>query len=197
MKKLILSDLMNIYEYEKVRNSFRKNIIAYKMQRRFQLGSTILITFENRRTMKYQILEMMRAERLVDELKIQHELDVYNSLLPEENELSATLFIEITAEEQIQDLLHKFIGLTEGQAVYLKIGDEKVMAEFEEGREAADKISSVHYIRFRFSRQQINRMVNDDNELSIGIDYKEYQQERTLNKSERSNLLSDFDHYSD
>ncbi|MEE9190090.1 MAG: DUF3501 family protein, partial [Candidatus Neomarinimicrobiota bacterium] len=179
MKKLILSDLMNIYEYERERDSFRKNIIAYKIQRRFQLGSFILITFENRKTMRYQILEMMRAERMVDELKIQHELDVYNFLLPEENELSATLFIEITEEEQIQDLLHRFGGLTEGQAVFIKIGDEKIMAEFEAGREAADKISSVHYIRFSFSRQQINLMADEDIELSIGIDYKAYQQERT------------------
>jgi hypothetical protein len=188
---------MNIYEYEKERDSFRKKIIAYKMQRRFQLGPYILITFENRRTMKYQILEMMRAERMVNESKIQHELDVYNSLLPGKDELSATLFIEITAEEQIRDLLHKFMGLTEGQAVYLKIGDEKVLATFEEGREAADKISSVHYIRFQFNRQQIERMASADTELSIGIDYKTYQHEITMDETERSNLLSDFNQDSD
>ena len=193
MEKLKLSDLMNIYEYEKTRDEYRKNVIKYKSERRFQLGSHILVTFENRRTMKYQVQEMMRAERMVDDEKIQHELDVYNALLPDENELSATLFIEITEESEIRRLLHKFIGLTESKALFIKINDEVIPAVFELGREEEDKISSVHYIRFEFTAAQIEKMRASEAEVSLIIDYKDYQFDRKFSQKEKSNLLADFD----
>ena len=148
MKPIVLSDLMNIIEYEKVRNDYRSELMDYKKKRRISLGPNITITFENRKTMKFQIQEMMRAERMVHDNQIQEEIDVYNSLLPLVNGLSATLFIEVTDEAQIRPVLSQFIGLTEGKAVYFEIEDEKVYAEFEIGREESNKISSVHYIQF-------------------------------------------------
>ena len=95
MKALVQDDLMNILEYEKVRDEYRKEMIEYKRHRRITLGQYITITFENRKTMKFQIQEMMRTERMVQDHQIQSELDIYNSLLPQQNGLSATLFIEI------------------------------------------------------------------------------------------------------
>ena len=151
MKPIVLSDLMNIIEYEKVRNDYRSELMDYKKKRRISLGPNITITFENRKTMKFQIQEMMRAERMVHDNQIQEEIDVYNSLLPLVNGLSATLFIEVTDEDQIRPVLSQFIGLTEGEAVYFEIEDEKVYAEFETGREQSNKISSVHYIQFNFN----------------------------------------------
>ncbi len=90
------SDLMNIIEYEKVRKEYRKDIILYKKNRRIKLGPNITITFENMKTIKFQIQEMMRAERMVHDHQIQEELDIYNSLFPPKNGLRATLFIEVT-----------------------------------------------------------------------------------------------------
>ena len=84
------SDLLNIIDYEKQRNIYRKELIEYKKNRRFNLGSNILITFENSKTMKFQIQEMMRAERMVHDSQIEEELNVYNPLIPKGNELSAT-----------------------------------------------------------------------------------------------------------
>ena len=191
MEKLTLTDLMNIYEYEKARDKYRRSIIKYKSERRIQLGPYILITFENRKTMKYQVQEMMRAERMVDDVKIQHELDIYNALLPDQNELSATLFIEITEETKIRELLYKFIGLTENQTLFIKMDHDKVYANFESGREEEDKISSVHYIRFRFTHEQINRMQSGKTKLSIGIDYKDYQYDRIFSRMEIKNIFSD------
>ena len=134
MKHIVLSDLMNIIEYEKVRNDYRSELMEYKKNRRISLGPNITITFENRKTMKFQIQEMMRAERMVHDIQIQEEIDVYNSLLPLVNGLSATLFIEVTDEAQIRPVLNQIIGLTEGKAIYFEIEDQKIYELLSSGK---------------------------------------------------------------
>lgn len=186
------SDLLNIIDYEKQRVSYRKELIEYKKNRKFKLGPNILITFENSKTMKFQIQEMMRAERMVHDRQIEEELNVYNPLIPKGDELSATLFIEITDPEKIRPILDSFIGLTEGVNVYFEINGEKVSAQFEEGREKEDNISSVHYIRFRFKPEQKVSFSNVSNALSININYKDYQHSINLNQAMRESLSSDF-----
>ena len=186
------SDLLNIIDYEKQRVSYRKELIEYKKNRKFKLGPNILITFENSKTMKFQIQEMMRAERMVHDRQIEEELNVYNPLIPKGDELSATLFIEITDPEKIRPILDSFIGLTEGVNVYFEINGEKVSAQFEEGREKEDNISSVHYIRFRFKPEQKVNFSNESNALSINIKYKDYQHSINLNQAMRESLSSDF-----
>ena len=186
------SDLLNIIDYEKQRNIYRKELIDYKKNRRFNLGSNILITFENSKTMKFQIQEMMRAERMVHDSQIEEELNVYNPLIPKGNELSATLFIEITDPQKIRPVLDSFIGLTEGENVYFDINGEKVSAQFEEGREKEDNISSVHYIRFPFIEEQKILFMNESSTISINIDYNDYQYSVDLNEKMRESLSSDF-----
>tara|TARA_Y100000996_G_scaffold287324_1_gene226902 strand:+ start:131 stop:712 length:582 start_codon:yes stop_codon:yes gene_type:complete len=186
------SDLLNIIDYEKQRNSYRKELIEYKKNRRFNLGPNILITFENSRTMKFQIQEMMRAERMVHDSQIEEELSVYNPLIPKGNELSATLFIEITDPQKIRPVLDSFIGLTEGENVYFDINGEKVFAQFEEGREKEDNISSVHYIRFPFTEEQKTLFMNEDSSTSINIKYNDYHHTINLNEKMRLSLYSDF-----
>ena len=186
------SDLLNIIDYEKQRNSYRKELIEYKKNRRFNLGPNILITFENSRTMKFQIQEMMRAERMVHDSQIEEELSVYNPLIPKGNELSATLFIEITDPQKIRPVLDSFIGLTEGENVYFDINGEKVFAQFEEGREKEDNISSVHYIRFPFTEEQKTLFMNEDSSTSINIKYNDYHHTINLNEKMRLSLCSDF-----
>ena len=194
MKPIVLSDLMNIIEYEKVRNDYRSELMDYKKKRRISLGPNITITFENRKTMKFQIQEMMRAERMVHDNQIQEEIDVYNSLLPLVNGLSATLFIEVTDEAQIRPVLSQFIGLTEGKAVYFEIEDEKVYAEFEIGREESNKISSVHYIQFNFNANAKAAFLENPESVKLIIDYKNYNYSETINeemhKSWSEDLLS-------
>ena len=186
------SDLLNIIDYEKQRNIYRKELIDYKKNRRFNLGSNILITFENSKTMKFQIQEMMRAERMVHDSQIEEELNVYNPLIPKGNELSATLFIEITDPQKIRPVLDSFIGLTEGENVYFDINGEKVSAQFEEGREKEDNISSVHYIRFPFTEEQKILFMNEASTISINIEYNDYQYSIDLNEKMRESLSSDF-----
>jgi len=186
------SDLLNIIDYEKQRDTYRSELIDYKKNRRFKLGPNILITFENSKTMKFQIQEMMRAERMVHDSQIEEELNVYNPLIPCGDELSATLFIEITDPEKIRPVLDSFIGLTEGVNVFFEIDGEKIAAEFEEGREKEDNISSVHYIRFPFTEEQKNNFVNDSSSISINIDYGEYSHSIVLDDNMKNSLADDF-----
>ena len=191
MELLKQTDLMNIIDYEKVREKYRKDIIDYKKERRLSLGPNITITFENRKTMKFQIQEMMRAERMVHDRQIKEELDIYNSLLPEKNGLSATLFIEVTKETQIHSVLNKFIGLTVGNNLYFQIVEQKVFARFEEGREEAGKISSVHYLQFDLDEKNMTDFLNDGIAVVITIDYNDYQCSEILTKTMRSSLIED------
>ena len=191
MKSLASDTLMNIIEYEKVRHTYRQDIIAYKKTRRISLGPNIMLTFENEKTLTFQIQEIMRAERLVHDEQIQEEVDVYNTIMPPENGLSATLFIEVVEEAKIRPVLNKFIGLTDHQTLYLDINGEKVYAEFEQGREEENKISSVHYVQFQFSSEQKNNFTDSESKTKLGIDYKEYKYTETVPDGLQRSLCED------
>ena len=191
MKSIAADTLMNIIEYEKVRHKYRQNIIAYKKNRRISLGPNVMLTFENEKTLTFQIQEIMRAERLVHDEQIQEEVDVYNTIMPPENGLSATLFIEVVEEAKIRPVLNKFIGLTEHQTLYLDINGEKVYAEFEQGREEENKISSVHYVQFLFSNEQKNNFTDSESETKLGIDYKDYKYTETVPDGLQRSLCED------
>ena len=95
MEKVALSEIRDIAQYERVREAERARIIERKRPRRVGLGENLTLLFENHDTVLFQVQEMMRTERIVDEAKIQDEIDTYNALIPGPGELSATLFIEI------------------------------------------------------------------------------------------------------
>jgi len=191
MKSLASDTLMNIIDYEKVRHTYRQDIIAYKKNRRISLGPNVMLTFENEKTLTFQIQEIMRAERLVHDEQIQEEVDVYNTIMPPENGLSATLFIEVVEEAKIRPVLNKFIGLTDHQTLYLDINGEKVYAEFEQGREEENKISSVHYVQFLFSNEQKNNFTDSESETKLGIDYKDYKYTETVPDGLQRSLCED------
>jgi hypothetical protein len=191
MKSLASDTLMNIIEYEKVRHTYRQDIIAYKKNRRISLGPNVMLTFENEKTLTFQIQEIMRAERLVHDEQVQEEVDVYNTIMPPENGLSATLFIEVVEEAKIRPVLNKFIGLTDHQTLYLDINGEKVYAEFEQGREEENKISSVHYVQFLFSNEQKKNFTDSESETKLGIDYKDYKYTETVPDGLQRSLCED------
>ena len=191
MKTLNKESLMDIIEYEKVRHEYRKEIIDYKVNRRVALGPNVTMVFENVKTLSFQIQEIMRAERLVHDEQIQEEIEVYNSIMPPNGGLSATLFIEITDESKIKSVLNDFIGLTDGDNLYFEIGDEKVYAKFEEGREEEDKISSVHYVQFHFSEDQKNQLADLSQNANIVIDYNNYIHSVSVKDEMRQSLVND------
>ena len=191
MKTLNKESLMDIIEYEKVRHEYRKEIIDYKVNRRVALGPNITMVFENEKTLSFQIQEIMRAERLVHDEQIQEEIEVYNSIMPPEGGLSATLFIEITDEKKIKSILNDFIGLTDGDNLYFQIGNDKIFAKFEEGREEEDKISSVHYVQFYFNQEQKNKLADLSQSVNIVIDYNKYVYSFPIQDQMRLSLLED------
>jgi len=191
MKQLSVEKMLNIIEYEKVRNDYRNDIIDYKKDRRIKIGPNIAMVFENDRTLSFQIQEIMRAERIVHEDKIQEEVDIYNSIMPPKNGLSATLFIEVTEENKIKSVLNQFIGLTVGKTIFLDFDGEKSFALFEQGREEEDKISSVHYLQFHLTLEQIKKLGERASSLKIGIDYNDYVYEVELSYPTKHSLYID------
>ncbi len=191
MKLLSADKMLNIIEYEKVRPNYRKEIIEYKKNRRIKIGPNLAIVFENERTLSFQIQEIMRAERIVHDDKIQEEIDIYNSIMPPLNGLSATLFIEVTEENQIKPVLNQFIGLTTGQTIFLDFSGRKVFAQFEQGREEEDKISSVHYLQFRLDPSQTKMLDDHDSVVKIGIEYNEYSHSVKLTNQTKDSLFED------
>jgi len=194
MKKIELSEVKNIYEYEKIRENFRNYIIDLKKKRRIEVGNRVSLVFENRDTVLFQIQEMMRAERMVDDEEIKFEVETYNELIPEKNELSATLFIEVDDPQLLRPVLDSFIGLDRGNHVYLQIGDKhKIYADFEEGHSKEDRISAVHFIKFKFKPEQIEDFKNFQNELRLVIDHPNYKASAIISDETRKELIKDLE----
>jgi len=194
MKPITIADIRNIAEYEKIRSEFRARIIEIKHHRRVSVGPKISLVFENRDTVLSQIQEMMRAERIVHDDKIQHEIDVYNQLLPGPNELSATMFIEITQNDQIKSELDRLLGLTRNDYLAIVVGDDaRIPARFEEGHEEDNKVSAVQYVRFRFSDSDKELFISGTVSIGIAITHPNYNVKVDLPKDVCESLATDFE----
>ena len=150
MRPVTAGELLNLYDYEKVREARRRAVIALKRERRVGVGRYLSFVFENRETVWFQIQEMIRAERLIDEAKIAEEVAVYNTLLPRPGELAATMFIEIGEPERIKPVLDALLGIDTRGYVRLHVGPHVVVGAFETGHsdEELGKLSAVHFVRF-------------------------------------------------
>jgi Protein of unknown function (DUF3501) len=148
MRPLTLEEIRNLQDYELERGEFRARVIELKKRRRVPLGPLLTLVFENRDTIRFQIQEMVRMERIVEPEKVQEEIDVYNELLPETGEVAATLFIEVTEADKVRSTLDGFVGLDEPGRLLLRIGEKSYAAVFVAGQSREDRISAVHYVRF-------------------------------------------------
>ena len=191
MKVITANDLISYEEYERQREAFRTKIIALKQRRRISVGPFITMVFENRETVQFQIQEMIRAERIVEPAKVQDELDVYNALLPQQNELSATLLIEITDEAKMKENLDQFMGLDHGEKVAIIAGGEEAFGEFEGGRSHETKISAVHFVRFRPSAEMKRAFADLTRPVTIRVIHGRYHEEVPVPGSMREEWLAD------
>ena len=188
MKKIALDDILGFSAYEKVRQEYRQQIIDKKKSRRVAIGDKVSLVFENRDTVIFQIQEMLRAERIGDLDKIREEIAVYNELIPNPGELSATMFLEIEDQTHLRDDLLKFLGIDE--AVFLKVGGHSVRGQFEEGRSKDDKISAVQYVRFPFSAEAQKEFIAGAR-AEIAIDHANYRASAVLSADQQQSLAAD------
>src|SRR3989442_5094563 len=157
MQHIHPSEIKNLVEYEKARHAMRARVIELKKNRRVAVGANLTFLFENRDTVLFQIQEMVRTERIVDQARIQDEIDAYNALIPRPGELSATLFIEIPelarmSNEEVRRTINRFQGL-DREGVKLRLGNRPAFpARFEEGHSNEEKMAAVHYLRFAIPR---------------------------------------------
>jgi len=191
-QKIERSDVLNFFEYEKVRAAMRARIIELKRVRRVTVGKHLSFVFENRDTVLFQIQEMCRVERITEDAKVQDEIDVYSALLPGPNELSASLFIEITDKEEIQPVLDRFMGIDVGPTVWMQVGKEfAVPGQFEPGRsdEEKGKLSAVHFVRFTFSPEAARAFASSP--VSLVVDHPAERGRVELSAETKAQLLLD------
>ncbi len=192
MRKLTVDDIVDHRAYERERDSFRAHIIAMKKHRRIALGDLVTIVFENTDTMRFQVQEMARAERMLTDDAIAHEVETYNELIPGPEELSGTLFIEITDERALHEWLPKLIGIE--YAVHFEFGDggSRVTAvpQSEERLTRDDITSTVHYLKFPFDAH--HRALLAVGSTRLLIDHPAYQVAVELTDAQRHELARDF-----
>ena len=186
------ADLIPTEEYSRNRKAFRKEIVTYKKDRRVSLGPYANFYFESYETMKAQIQEMLHIEKGGDE-QLKDELAAYNPLIPKGKELVATLMFEIDNPLSRAEFLNKVGGIEE--KIFLKIDNEKIKSvpEQDVDRTSAEgKASSVQFIHFEFSDDQIKKFKDFSNEVIIGIDHEMYAHTSKLSESNKKSLALDF-----
>lgn len=191
MNVLTPDDVLPLDEYERQREAYRSRIIALKQRRRVSLGPLMTLVFENRETLRFQVQEMIRAERILEPSKVQDELDVYNELLPTPEELSATLLIEITEAASMKEWLDRFMGLDRGRTVAIAAGGETAFGEFEGGHSHETKISAVHFVRFRPNEVMRRAFADLRQPVSLMVNHNGYEQTVPVPGTLREEWLSD------
>ncbi|RMG13132.1 MAG: DUF3501 family protein [Planctomycetota bacterium] len=147
MRPVRRDEIVDYQTYEEEREAFRARVLEQKRARRVHLGEFLTFLFENHDTIRYQIQEMIRAERIVKEADIRHEIDTYNQLLGGEGELGCTLLIEIPDPERRPELLARWRALPE--RVYLRLADgRRVSALYDPAQVGEERLSSVQYLKF-------------------------------------------------
>ena len=185
-------DIIPLDVYTEKRRELRKSIVDYKKNRRVALGPYATFYFESYETMLAQVQEMLYIEKGGDE-QLQDELSAYNPLIPNGKELTATLMFEIDNPISRAAFLGKVGGIEE--TVFMKIDGEKIKAVPEEDVDrtsAEGKASSVQFIHFNFTDDQIEKFQSNSSEIELGIDHKEYSHSTKLSKENIASLSADF-----
>ncbi|MGB9663382.1 MAG: DUF3501 family protein [Ignavibacteria bacterium] len=190
MKKIELKDIIPYHEYLKVRKEFQQKIIKLKKNRRVQVGENITFVFENRETVLYQIQEMIRLEKMIDEKVIVQEIEVFNNLIPDENELCATMLIEIFERQFIKPILNSLTGIQDNK-VFLKFENESITPIFFEENLPDGKISAVQYVKFKFSETQVKKFLNTETFAKISIIHPNYKAEEIIPENVKLSLMED------
>lgn len=194
---LLPEDILDLRAYERVRDQYRRRVMERKRRRRVALGPIATLVFECADTVRFQVQEMARAERIGTDEGIQHELDVYNKLLPAPGDLSATLFLELTSEADLRHWLPLLVGI-EG-AVAFEVGDpaggplavvrSEPEATHAESLTRESVTPAVHYLRFPFDDGDRSRFAAEP--VALVAHHPEYEARTVLDETVVAELLGD------
>ena len=191
-KKIVSEDIMPLEVYIKNRKELKRNIVEFKKNRRIALGPYATFYFESYETMLAQVQEMLYIEKGGEE-QLKDELVAYNPLIPNGNELTATLMFEIDNPVSRAAFLGKVGGIEE--KIFIKVDSEIVEAMPEEDVDRTSKegkASSVHFIHFQFNDEQIKKFKSGSSQIEIGISHKEYSHTTGLTEATVESLSADF-----
>jgi Protein of unknown function (DUF3501) len=167
--------LLSLEAYARERHAFRARVLEHKKHRSVHLGEHVTLLFEDELTIRYQIQEMLRIERIFEEEGIRHELEAYNPLVPDGGNLKATMLVEYSDAEARRQALGRLRGIED--RVWLQVaGHARVPAIADEDleRENADKTSAVHFLRFELDGG-MRQALRDGAPLAVGVDHPQYQ----------------------
>ncbi len=192
MRKLTVFDILDHRAYEREREDFRRHIITMKRDRRIQLGPIMTIVFENTETMRWQVQEMARAERMMTDSQISHEVQTYNAIIPDDGQLSGTLLIELTSEPALREWLPRLVGierhiaivLPDGRSVRGAVSDDDAARLTRE-----DTTPAVHFLKFSFAPDDIAMFASGP--VHIVVDHPAYDHDVVLTDEQHAALLAD------
>ncbi|WP_109430487.1 DUF3501 family protein [Sulfoacidibacillus thermotolerans] len=196
MNAMITShDLIPLSTYRKSRDEYIHKMIAYKQSRRIRVNEFISLLFENRQTVLFQIQELVNSEDLTDHEEIAEYIEIYSAMLPAEDELSATLFIEIDDLPLLEETLRKLKGIE--HTLFIEIGEERIAAIFEEEHNDREFTTSVHYLKFPLSelaKQYLLEEPETSAKVHLILDHPQLHAETALLASQIRSLKADFSH---
>jgi len=187
MRKIRVEDVLDLTAYEKQRKDIRPKIIEIKNQRRIHVGPKVTYLFETYDTMWYQVQEMTRAERIVEEEGIMGELNAYNELVPDTNQLSASMLIEIDDESERKSFLRQIVDLPDHS--YLEVDEDRIVPTFDPRQGSEDKLSSVQYIKYDLSEEQVKKFT--DSNVVLGFDHPVYTHSYELSTEQKNTMFED------
>jgi hypothetical protein len=193
MEKLTTDDLLSLERYHKERPRLRAEVLAHKRHRQAPIGPHLTLYFEDRVTMRYQVQEMLRAERIFETEAIAEELEAYNPLIPDGTNLKATMMLEYPDVAQRRAALERLKGIE--NRVYLEVGGlGRVFAHADEDLERSDetKTSAVHFLRFELDAG-MRAALKSGASLALGVDHESYRHELAGSPELRGSLAADLD----
>jgi len=191
MSKIERGSLLSLETYARERNAFRARVIEHKKRRTVALGDHVTLIFEDELTIRYQVQEMLRIERIFEDAGIQEELEAYNPLVPDGSNLKATMMIEYPDADERKRALAQLKGIED--RVWVQVGDyARVFAIADEDleRENEEKTSAVHFLRFEFDGAARAALVAGAG-LAVGVDHPQYQARAALAPAVRDALAAD------
>jgi hypothetical protein len=195
MTKLTLDDISDLRAYERERAEFRTRVIALKKRRRVHVGPVVTLVFENRDTIRFQIQEMARVEKLISDEAIETELEIYNPLIPGPGALAATLFIELTTEDELRLWLPRLVGIETQVELRLGTGADAMAVRCQVDPDHAKQLTrdeitaSVHYVHWQFEPAQVEAFARGP--VQLAVTHPNYEHVVVLGDDTRAELQAD------